>query len=317
MATALLLLLSLASGPLASASAYLGCMRSDVVVPRIDCMAAKSRECPTALTGVIGNNASSCVCIGTLPSASTVNASTTAVGCRQRGGISLYHTHGGTGCRLQDVPLLPDATFVAYNPGRVAYMPANRTMRLSMDGRGEGTRVAVRSPFVYGTFQVDAMVDQTVGVVSAFYLRSDRMQETGDFSEIDVEFINGSPGLPGSIWLNSWRYGKTNGVLLLPRVSKGTGYVQFVISWTPAGVSWYVDGRLVRRSAADVPAKPSYVTFSIWTSTPPRGNGAFGGAIPLKSRTSTTRFYSWFARHRRVVCERFPLVPRRVVPTPH
>lgn len=305
------------------AAAYLGCMRPDAMLPRTNCMltagaAPTWAPCPTALTGVVGSNASSCVCIGALPSASTVDAGASVAVCRKRGGISLYHTHGGIGCRLHDVALLPsaDSTFVAYNPGMVAYMPANHTMRLSMDGRGEGTRVAVRTPYVYGTFQVDAAVDHTPGVVSAFYLRSDRMQETRDFSEIDFEFINGPSGGPGSVWLNSWRYGMSLGVTLLPRVLRaGTG--TFTMAWAPDGVFWYMNGKLLRRSAAVVPPKSSYVTFSIWTSTPPHGNGTFGGVLRKDLQTASRKFHSWFARHRRIVCHRFPLVTRRVVPTPH
>jgi beta-glucanase (GH16 family) len=146
------------------------------------------------------------------------------------------------------------------------------------------------------------------------------MQETRDFSEIDVEFLNGPPArLPGSVWLNSWRDGKSDGVTLLPppnkTTSNGNGYGTYTISWTPTVILWYVNGRLVQRSTRAIPNKPSYATFSIWTSTPPHGNGNFGGVLPKPGGAATYR--SWFAAHRRVLCERFPLVPRRVVPTPH
>jgi hypothetical protein len=318
-----MLLASLLAG-----ASYLGCMKAGSLRPALErdglanCARTFGRAC--GVVG-IGGNGTACACFGRLPPAAAVDPRVPASWCGRGGGstgVALYHAGVGAGgrrCRLQDVPLTAATVAAAYNPDRVAYMPANRTMRLTMDGTGKGTRVYVAPAFQYGTFQVDAVVDGRVGAVSAFYLRSDTRQETVDFSEIDYEFINGPPGTADGVWLNSWGDGRSGGVTLLRpqdygrmmgapwwRVSRG--YTTFTLTWTPKGIAWHMNGVLMQaRSAAAgrlFPYKPSYVTFSIWTSTPPHGTGSFGGVLPplRGSGGGNVLYRSWFANHRRVVC---------------
>ncbi len=309
-----MLLASLLAG-----ASYLGCMRS-LRPPMLErdglanCARTFGRACGVVGIG-IGGNGTACACFGRLPPAAAVDPRVPATSCGT--GVALYHASVGAGgrrCRLQDVPLTTSTVAAAYNPDRVAYLPANRTMRLTMDASGKGTRVYVAPAFQYGTFQVDAVVDGRVGAVSAFYLRSDTRQETVDFSEIDYEFINGPPGTADGVWLNSWGDGRSGGVTLLRpqdygrmmgapgwRVSRG--YTTFTLTWTPKGIAWHMNGVLMQARTATgrfFPYKPSYVTFSIWTSTPPHGTGSFGGVLPRGDSGGPYR--SWFANHRRVVC---------------
>lgn len=88
-------------------------------------------------------------------------------------------------------------------------------------------------------------------------LRSDTMQETSDFSEIDFEFLNARPGVTGALWTNSFKGGESFGELMIPPASYmktlGTNcavnecWYRFQIHWQPNQVSWYVNNRIVRR----------------------------------------------------------------------
>lgn len=178
-------------------------------------------------------------------------------------------------------------------------------------------------------YQADAIASEAIGVVSAFYTRSDYGQETRDFSEIDVEFLNGRPGVPGGVWLNSYDNGTSNGETLLrpaqyqrslgSNSTTGRTWTTFTIDWTPDAVRWSMNGTIVldRRNGQTItwtdmngvvkrrtfrsPSRPSHVTFSIWTAaTPGTPFQGFGGTIPTASRYRT--FSTAFARHRRVTC---------------
>lgn len=200
-----------------------------------------------------------------------------------------------------------------------------------MTGDGSGTRVAIPLDRAYGMYQVDAIASDAIGVVSAFYTRSDYDQETRDFSEIDVEFLNGRPGVPGGVWLNSFENGLSNGETLLkpaqyqrllgsqPGTTTGRTWTTYTIDWTPDAVRWSMNGTVVQdrrngqavtwtdmngvveRRAFRSPTRPSHVTFSIWTAaTPGTPFQGFGGTIPAASRNRT--FSTTFARHRRITC---------------
>jgi beta-glucanase (GH16 family) len=201
-----------------------------------------------------------------------------------------------------------------------------------MTGDGAGVRVATgngREDFLYGTYQVDARVDNTSGVVTAFYLRSDYWQETKDFSEIDYEFLNGRPGVPDGVWLNSYEKGISNGETLIrpsayqrllksnPNDLASNRWTTYTIVWDSQGVRWLMNGTVVQaRSNGQTlfwrdmngvpknrtfasPSRASHVTFSIWTSTG-SSFGGFGGVLTPADRSKT--FHGFFANHRRVVC---------------
>lgn len=229
-------------------------------------------------------------------------------------------------CRFENVRF--DNLRIAYNPHRLLKSSDSSQITLFMHGDGSGTRITVPNDFLYGIFQVDAIVSNTVGVVSAFYLRSDYHQETKDFSEIDVEFLNGRPGVPDGVWLNSFNKGISNGeTLLTPSryqtilntsvkdiVSKK--WTTYTIDWTKNSVTWNMNGTTVKlrknnqinrwkdmngvskQISFNSPTKHSHVTFSIWTAG--GSFSGFGGMIPPSQQNKI--FQSRFTKHRRIVC---------------
>jgi hypothetical protein len=226
-----------------------------------------------------------CACSAVLPDP----ASSQAGSC-----VDVWTTRAaGTSCRLSSVPFTPGNFEAAYDPEMARYDDGKLT--LVMDGT-RGTRVASGENALYVTYQVAARVSPDVGVVSAFYLRSDYAQETSEFSEVDVEFINGPPGVPSSVWLNSYDDGESHGTrLFTPKqyapwtagALSTEAWVTYTIDWRKDGVTWYMNGHRMDRSRRS-PSKPSHVTFSIWTS-----NGTafdFGGFLPSDAGEATSQF---------------------------
>jgi beta-glucanase (GH16 family) len=115
-----------------------------------------------------------------------------------------------------------------------------------MSGDGSGTRVALHGDYTYGLFQIGARASSALGVVSAFYLRSDHMQETADFSEVDYEFLNGKPSVPNGLWLNSFVGGQSSCErLVVPaqyqRVLNLTARRHAGNTWLTYGIHWLPD----------------------------------------------------------------------------
>eukprot|EP00883_Tetradesmus_obliquus_P015995 jgi/Sobl393_1/9173/SZX67086.1 len=210
----------------------------------------------------------------------------------------------------------------AYNQDKTSF--ANGVMTIQMDG-DSGARLYYPLALQYGLVEVSAKVSGASGVVSAFYLRSDTMQETTDFSEIDFEFLNGNPGVPGSLWTNSFKGGTSFGERMIPpgsyKSTLGTKcavtecWYNFKINWQPNQVSWIVNNRVLRRNYYDQkvewcdmlgkcttkafrpPTLPSFPTFSMWHDVD--NGGSFGGQLGPGSP-----FTSSFKGLRMVACDK-------------
>lgn len=89
---------------------------------------------------------------------------------------------------------------------------------------------------------------------------------SGDFEEVDFEFLNGSPAPePSCIWLNAYHRGMSRGeVLVTPaqyrallnltsNASTADTWLTYSLSWEPSHVTWSLNGApLLRRTAGEV-----------------------------------------------------------------
>ena len=280
-----------------------------------------------------------CACTSVVPSdaARLPESECAADGAQQQQaprGAALFYNHrrvDESGCRVANVPLRRDAFSVHYNEHNAAFDEAAGVMTLKMDGSSGVRLTTTDGRHLYGVFQVAARVDGSSGAVTAFYTRSSddyNADNHGAFDEIDFEFVNGNPGVPGGLWLNSFRNGLSGGERLVRpaeyRAKLGLGaeqdvtsdFLTYTIDWQPDHVAWHADGALLLRRAYDdavawrdmrgtpfsrryrPPAEPSKVTFSMWADE----RGVFGGALARER----SPFVSRFRELRRVLCDEPP-----------
>lgn len=82
---------------------------------------------------------------------------------------------------------------------------------------------------------------------------------SGDFDEIDYEWLNGHPGAPHSLWLNSFKNGMTQGersiklpayqalLGLGPNQTNSNTWLTYGIHWQPDGVTWMLSNKVLLR----------------------------------------------------------------------
>jgi beta-glucanase (GH16 family) len=52
------------------------------------------------------------------------------------------------------------------------------------------------------------------------------------------------------------------------RTGTMTDFHDYEIEWTPARVSWLIDGKLVRATASNIPVGPMRLYFNVWAPDP-------------------------------------------------
>ncbi|WIA12851.1 hypothetical protein OEZ85_006477 [Tetradesmus obliquus] len=256
---------------------------------------------------------------------------------------AVYYLHAAsnaTQCRLANLDFNKDNWNIAYSPENVAFDRVNSSNSRQLSVRLKGTTGARMSSKdgdqLYGAWQVQARVTGAPGAVTAFYLRSNDVypnDKAGNFSEIDVEWLNGNPARePGSLWFNAFTNSNSTGELLIPPPVYQTllgwptnktainSFVTYTINWQPTYVTWAVDGSHLRsmrngefRTWFDMGGKeqsavfqspnlPSRATISMWSDTS-RGKkpaDMFGGVLDAKKGPH----FSYFKQMRRVLCEK-------------
>ena len=77
--------------------------------------------------------------------------------------------------------------------------------------------------------------------------------------QIDVEWVNGPPGAPNAVWLNSFNRGVSGGERLItreqyapalklpPGAHAGSAALTYTIDWQPGHVAWFINGRRAQR----------------------------------------------------------------------
>ncbi len=86
--------------------------------------------------------------------------------------------------------------------------------------------------------------------------------------EIDFELLGKSPD---KVQLNTFVAGKGGRESLVP-VAGGAdaAFHDYAFEWTPGGIRWFIDGRLVRtEAAAPLPAEPGQFFLSLWMGAGP------------------------------------------------
>jgi endo-1,3-1,4-beta-glycanase ExoK len=82
--------------------------------------------------------------------------------------------------------------------------------------------------------------------------------------ELDFEFLGRSPGqVQTNFWVN-----KVGGNEVNVPVPGGaaSAFNNYAIDWSPAGIKWYINGRLVRsESGASLPVTPGQFFLSLWS----------------------------------------------------
>uniref|UniRef100_A0A383V5Q6 GH16 domain-containing protein n=1 Tax=Tetradesmus obliquus TaxID=3088 RepID=A0A383V5Q6_TETOB len=246
------------------------------------------------------------------------------------GGVpaAVYYLHAAsnaTQCRLANLDFNKDNWNIAYSPENVAFDRVSNSNSSQLSVRLKGTTGSrLRSKDgdqLYGAWQVQAKVTGAPGAVTAFYLRSNDVypnDKAGNFSEIDVEWLNGNPARePGSLWFNAFTDSNSTGELLIPPPVYKTllgwptnktainSFVTYTINWQPTHVTWAVDGKNLRtmrngefRTWFDMGGKEQ----SMWTDTS-RGKkpaDMFGGVLDAKKGP----YFSYFKQMRRVLCDK-------------
>jgi beta-glucanase (GH16 family) len=82
----------------------------------------------------------------------------------------------------------------------------------------------------------------------------------------------------------------------LGKINVRQDFHTYMFEWTPSGVTWYVDGKVVRKgSRLKVPEMSTKIMMNLWIFT----GGAFGGSqiynneYPFHSEYEYFRFYKW------------------------
>lgn len=120
----------------------------------------------------------------------------------------------------------------------------------------------------YGRYEVIMRPAKGSGLVSAFFTYTG--QYFGDpHDEIDIEFVGMSTSI---IQLNYFRDGKKGKFanIKLPFDASEADHL-YAFDWKPEGISWYVDGKLIYRTADGdrrIPRTPGRIYISNWTGIP-------------------------------------------------
>lgn len=128
--------------------------------------------------------------------------------------------------------------------------------------------VQVKGTYGYGRYEVIMRPAKGSGLVSAFFTYTG--EHFGDpHDEIDIEFVGYETDV---VELNYFRNGKTGKYahIKLPFDAAEADHL-YAFDWTPEGISWYVDGKLIYKTAEgdpQVPRTPGRIHFSNWTGIP-------------------------------------------------
>ncbi|KAF6266016.1 concanavalin A-like lectin/glucanase domain-containing protein [Scenedesmus sp. NREL 46B-D3] len=207
-----------------------------------------------------------CWCMTLIPDDS---ARLPAAACSSGGnGVAVFYRFKDASkqmCRLAPVPLTRGSFDIHYNEQHAAFTDAGNSPEMTLQQQGpDGIRLATNDGMhLYGQYQVTAKIAGASGVVTAFYVRSTDTYTLGNkdspFHEIDIEFLNGNPAPPNSIWLNTYKNGISGGETLVkpadyqkllglsPGQTAENTYITYGFNWQPDYVMWLLNGKALQR----------------------------------------------------------------------
>lgn len=120
----------------------------------------------------------------------------------------------------------------------------------------------------YGRYEAIMRPANRSGLVSTFFTFTGA--NFGDpHDEIDIEFVGTSPDIVEFNYFHNGRKGH-NARIKLPFDASAEDHL-YAFDWTPEGIRWYVDGKLLYRTPEgdpNIPTKPSRIYISNWTGIP-------------------------------------------------
>lgn len=139
---------------------------------------------------VIEGATGACHCASAIPPDSA-RAPEGDCSAKRRGAAALfYHHHAGKGCRLANVPVRRESFDVHYGEHNLAWSAPNGgvpTLTVRMEGTSGARLATADGKHLHGAFQVEALVSDASGAVTAFYTRSSddyNLANHGVFSEV-------------------------------------------------------------------------------------------------------------------------------------
>ncbi|NJC08771.1 family 16 glycosylhydrolase [Polymorphobacter fuscus] len=142
----------------------------------------------------------------------------------------------------------------------------------------------------YGLYEVSMRTAAGAGLNTAMFTYSGRPL-TPIHDEIDFEFLGKSPR---DVQLNYYVAGRGGHESIASVGSNASAaFHTYAFEWTPTALTWYIDGRLVRRvTAAPRPTTPGQFFLTLWNGTDKNSNW-LGTFVP--STAPVTAEVDWVA----------------------
>ncbi|KAK0616126.1 concanavalin A-like lectin/glucanase domain-containing protein, partial [Bombardia bombarda] len=176
--------------------------------------------------------------------------------------------------------------------GAVSYSPLGAAFTISK--RGESPTLQTAWYFFFGRTEVHLRTAPGTGIVSCVVLESD------DLDEVDWEWIGGAPDQAQTNYFGkgnttAWDRGGNTKVTDTQGITHN-----YTIDWTPASLTWYVDGAAVRTllytdavGGKNYPQTPMRLGLGIWAGgDPANANGtiAWAGGVTDYTKAPFTMY---------------------------
>lgn len=144
-------------------------------------------------------------------------------------------------------------------------------------------------PFRYGKFTIRMKASAANGVVSAFFLYSERSRIN---KEIDIEFTGKNTSV---IHLNYWHGEQSHLESIALGFDAAKEFHDYSIIWLPDELRWEVDGKEIFRAAGNVPGVPLHLMLNVWPSKENAWAGKLSeDTLPTEARIQYVKVYAMY-----------------------
>lgn len=157
-----------------------------------------------------------------------------------------------------------------WNSNNVTFSQEGMTLTLEPDLDANTNEFAVSGEYStnlkcgYGFFKARIKASATPGTITGFFTYTG-----GDTNhdEIDFEIKGDSPSL---LQINYWTDGTEHPIVIDLGFDASVEFHDYAFNWTPSGIDWFVDNRLIHSengSNGAIPNTPGQLFFNYWGVT--------------------------------------------------